>query len=176
MANQNLIKTAEMIRKLAEKVTAGLGSGFVETVFQNALAIEFRKGEIEYLKEVNIEIFYKGESVGVDRPDFIITKAGPSKDTIILELKVADKINDGNRIQLKSYCTSFPLNNNPVLNNFIGGILLAFPQNDMEGDSEPKIVVVDNKFNIILDDQEELDKKTAEEKEKLKAEKKKEKK
>ena len=49
-----------------------LGSGFNEAVYQNALGIEFRKRNIKYLKEVNIEIYYKDHSVGLDRPDFIL--------------------------------------------------------------------------------------------------------
>lgn len=145
------------IKKLGEEVRKNLGCGFIETIYQNALAIELRKSKIEYLKEVNIEIFYKVESVGVDRPDFIITKIDGCKEPILLELKVADKISDNHRIQLKSYCTSLPYNNNPVLKGFSGGILMSFPSCDIDVCSKVKIFVVDPKFKVLMDDQGEED-------------------
>ncbi|MDD5589383.1 MAG: GxxExxY protein [Candidatus Nanoarchaeia archaeon] len=167
--NQKQLKTMALkIKGIAEEVRKHLGCGFQENIFQGALAIEFRKNKVEYLKEVNIEIFYKGESVGADRPDFIITKIGDTKETIILELKVADKITDNHRSQLKSYCTSFPLNKNPLLSNFIGGILITFPACDIDSCSNIKLFVVDSKFNVIIDEQAEEDNRIFLEKEKQK--------
>ena len=66
MNKQELVSVASELRKIGNEAQKILGCGFNEVIFQNALAIEFRKRKIEYLKEVNIEIFYKGESVGVD--------------------------------------------------------------------------------------------------------------
>lgn len=157
MSTNQLKSIALKVKKLGEEVRRHLGCGFEEEVYQGALAIEFRNNKIEYLKEVNVEIFYKGEWVGVDRPDFIITKIGGYNRPIILELKAADKINDGQRIQLKSYCKSLPKNNNPVLNNFSGGILMAFPSGDVEDCTKVKIFVVDPKFKVLIDDQAEED-------------------
>ncbi len=153
MNNNKLIKAALTIKKLADEVRKHLGSGFTEDVHQGALAIEFRNNKIEYLKEVNIEIFYKGHSVGVDRPDFVLTKVGDYKTPIILELKIADKISDGHRLQLKSYYNSFPKNNNPLLKNFTGGILLSIPTGDFDDSDKVKVFVVDQKFNVLRDDQ-----------------------
>lgn len=170
--NKNQLKTIALkIKDLAEEVRKNLGCGFPENVFQGALAIEMRRNKIEYLKEVNIEIFYKGESVGADRPDFIITKNDDLKKTIIIELKVADKITDNNRAQLKSYCTSFPLNDNPLLSDFVGGILIAFPNCDIDDCSNVKLFVVDSKFNSILDDQLDEENRIALEKEQKKKQK-----
>ena len=132
MSIEEFKKIAYEIKKLGEEVFKNLGSGFNETIFHNALGIELRRNKIEYLSEVNIEIFYKGESVGADRPDFIVTKIKGFSKPIILELKVADNISNDNRIQLKSYCTSVPFNHNPVLNEFAGGIILTWPKNDIE--------------------------------------------
>ncbi|MEM4270783.1 MAG: GxxExxY protein [Candidatus Pacearchaeota archaeon] len=155
MKEQQLKAIAQRIKALAEEVRNNLGCGFIEVIYQNALAIEFRRRKIEYLKEVNIEIFYKGESVGVDRPDFVVTKINGCKDPILLELKVSDKISDGHRIQLKSYCTSLPKNSNPVLKDFSGGILMAFPTCDIDACSKVKIFVVDQNFKVLIDDQAE---------------------
>jgi len=150
-----LKSVAQKIKSIAEEIRKNLGGGFNETIYQNALAIELRRRNIDYLKEVNIEIFYKGESVGVDRPDFILTKMNECAQPILLELKVTNKITDDHRMQLKSYCISLPKNNNPLLNGFAGGILLTFPDCDIEGTPKIKIFVVDPKFNVLIDEQKE---------------------
>ena len=160
---------AREIKSIAEEVGSHLGCGFNEAIFQNALAIEFRRANIEYLKEVNIEIFYKGESVGVDRPDFILTRVENNKKPVILEIKVADKIGDNHRSQLKSYCISLPHNNNPAFNNFLGGILLMFPANDITGTAGIRLFVVDSGFNVLLDEQKEEEERKRREKGKQKA-------
>ena len=156
---KQIVDVAYKIKLIGEEVRQNLGGGFNEAIFQNALAIEFRRNNIEYLKEVNIEIFYKGESVGVDRPDFIITSIGKCKKPILLETKVADKLSDNHRVQLKSYCISLPRNNNPVLKSFLGGILLMFPNNDVQGSAKVKIFVVDAHFNVLIDEQKEEEEK-----------------
>jgi len=173
MGSVQLKSIALKVKKLGEEVRRHLGCGFNEVVYQSALAIEFRKNKIEYLKEVNIEIFYKGESLGVDRPDFVITRVGSYKNPILLELKVSDNISDGHRIQLKSYCKSLPKNNNPVLSSFSGGILMAFPSGDIEDCTKVKIFAVDSKFKVLIDDQVEEDRLVQLEKEKQKKESKK---
>lgn len=168
MSANQLKSIALKVKKLGEEVRKHLGCGFNEVIYQSALAIEFRKNKIEYLKEVNIEIFYKGESLGVDRPDFIITRIGSYKNPILLELKSADNISDGHRIQLKSYCKSLPKNNNPVLTDFSGGILMAFPSGDIKDCTKVKIFAVDPKFKVLIDNQVEEDRLTELRKQKLK--------
>lgn len=160
---------AREIKSIAEEVRSHLGAGFNEVIYQNALAIEFRRAGIEYLKEVNIEIFYKGESVGVDRPDFIITRIKNFKNPFLLEIKVADKITDGHRIQLKSYCTSLPRNTNPVLRNFSGGMILAFPDKNVDEHAGVKVFLVDAGFNVLIDEQREEEERERLEKQKQKA-------
>ena len=47
------------LEKLANVVYKELGDGFDEDLYQRALAFEFRKSKIDYLRETNIETFYK---------------------------------------------------------------------------------------------------------------------
>ena len=70
--NNNLNILCDDLYNISVDIFSELGSGFNEAVYQNALGIEFRKWNIKYLKEVNIEIYYKDHSVGLDRPDFIL--------------------------------------------------------------------------------------------------------
>ncbi len=155
MTKKQFKAIAAKVKELGEEVRTQLGCGFNETIYQNALAIEFRNLGIEYLKEVNIEIFYKGESVGVDRPDFVITRIDDCKDPILLELKAVDNLTDNHRAQLKSYCTSLPRNTNPVLKDFAGGILMAFPATDSGKCSGVTVFAVSPDFEVLVDDQQE---------------------
>ncbi len=161
-------KELNKLKKIAQDVYKTLGSGFNEGVFQGALAIEFRRNRIQYLKETNIEIFYKGESVGLDRPDFVVTKIGNCQKPIVLELKTADRITDEFKTQLKSYCTSLPRNDNPILKEFVGGVLIAFPKGDVENSASVKIFAVDNHFKTLIDEQLDEDNLVKLEKEKKK--------
>lgn len=126
--NINVISTD--LFNIASNIYSELGGGFNETINQNALAIEFRNIGIKYLKEVNIEIFYKEQSVGVDRPDFVLLsskkKIWELNKPIVLEIKVGQEIKNDPRQQLKSYLKSFPYNKNEVLQKITKGILLKF--------------------------------------------------
>lgn len=113
----------------AQAVYSELGGGFNEPTNQAALAIEFREAGIPYLKEVNIEIFYKGQCVGTDRPDFILLphkKPWNLRKPIVLETKVSPKLSDDHHQQLKTYLKSLPQNRNATLTGIDRGILLRF--------------------------------------------------
>ena len=118
----------------ADRVHTALGGGFNETVHQNALAIEFREIGFPYLKEVNIEIFYKDHSIGADRPDFILLPAKKKRwdldRPIVLEIKVAPKTINDHRQQLKTYLKSIPQNRNSDIRRATHGILLRFSKSD----------------------------------------------
>jgi GxxExxY protein len=59
-----------------------LGVGFLEPVYQEALAIEFGRRGIPYVREESLKIYYKGISLQkIYRPDFVCY------DQIIVELK-----------------------------------------------------------------------------------------
>jgi len=72
------------------EVHATLGSGFLESVYQEALALEFDVRGIPYVKEEKLEIYYKDKTLSqYFIADFICY------DKIIVELKavkILDKI------------------------------------------------------------------------------------
>lgn len=61
-----------------------IGSGFKESIYHNALKIEFTEKGIDFVDEIPLPVIYKGKKIGVYIPDFIID------DKIILELKSVD--------------------------------------------------------------------------------------
>ena len=65
----------------AMKVHSQLGNGFQEVIYQRALAIEMKAQGLNYDREMSMDIFCNGYSVGTRRVDFFV------EDTIMLELK-----------------------------------------------------------------------------------------
>ena len=140
-AKKSLIKLTELVHSLAFEDFQELGPGFKEDTFQKALAVSFRHAGIQYLKETNIEVFFKHESLGVFRLDFVIL---PQKiqewrlsDPVVIETKVASGIKNDARLQLKNYLLSLPLNNAPAINKANDGIILNW-RNNLEASEAPE--------------------------------------
>ena len=130
---KNLLSALAAIHNLATESYKELGPGFKEDTFQKALAISFRHAGIHYLKETNIEVFFKNESLGIFRLDFILLpqkhKDWRLSQPVIIETKVAPAIKNDARLQLKNYLLSIPLNNAPAINRVSEGIILNWRSN-----------------------------------------------
>ena len=86
------------IRGAAMKVYEILGHGFVESVYQEAMEIEYRRRNIPYKREVEIEVYYDGVLLEKKfRADFVCY------DSIIVELKAVSELDEGNLLQLCNY-------------------------------------------------------------------------
>ena len=116
------------LEKLAKLVYRELGDGFDEDLYQRGLAFEFRKSKIDYLRETNIETFYKNQMLALRELDFLIPKQ-KNKDfnltsPLIIECKYDSKLADRHRSQLRQYLKSIPLNSTNELKSITHGILL----------------------------------------------------
>jgi len=103
----------DLTRKIigcAMEVHRTLGDGFQETIYQRALAIEMASHGIEFVREVEMEIFYKGEPIGTRRVDFLV--AG----VVLLELKALIRLEDVHLAQAINYLEAFDLNLGLLLN------------------------------------------------------------
>ena len=75
-----------------------LGHGFLESVYQEALAIELTRSSIPFEREKELSIIYKGvELKSYYKADFICY------DQIILELKALDALSNDHVSQLMNY-------------------------------------------------------------------------
>ncbi len=123
-------KVSTTLHTIASEIYEELGAGFDEVPLQSALAIEFRERKIPYLKEVNIELFYKGQNIGTAIPDFVLLpckrKNWEIKTPIILETKVGSALRAKQYRQLRLYLKSMPYNKNPILQKITKGYLLRF--------------------------------------------------
>jgi len=159
--SKDLINCTNNILSLAEEVYKELGSGFKEDTLQQALAISFRKAGIKYLRETHLEIFYKKESLGLFRLDFLIpaqkNKKWQLQSPIVIETKASSKLNNDAHLQLKNYLISLPKNSSEELKSISEGILLNWKNNlnpeatgkDLKGTEIELWSYKSNKFKLL---------------------------
>lgn len=82
----------------AMEVHRVLGRGFLEAVYQDALALELVAGKIPFEREREIAVFYKGQRLGTGyRADFTC------HGDVIVEVKVIDRLSGMEEAQLLNY-------------------------------------------------------------------------
>jgi GxxExxY protein len=74
-----------------------LGSGFLEKVYENALAIELRKIGLTVTQQESVKVYYDGVQVGDYYADIIVN------DLVILELKASESLRNEHFTQLTNY-------------------------------------------------------------------------
>ena len=81
----------------AFEVLNELGHGLNEKLYENALAIEFKRKGITFDQQRRFEVLYKGEHVGEFTPDLI------AYGMVIVDAKVIERITDHERGQMLNY-------------------------------------------------------------------------
>ena len=84
----------------AMKVHRTLGSGFLESVYQNALAYELKKAGLEVECEVPIKVLYEEVDVGEFYADLLVEKQ------VIVENKAVEQLCPAHEVQLVNYLTA----------------------------------------------------------------------
>jgi GxxExxY protein len=74
-----------------------LGSGFLEKIYENALAHELRKAGLRVAAQCPLKVHYDGIIVGEYNADLLV------EDTVIIELKAVKNIDDVHRAQCLNY-------------------------------------------------------------------------
>ena len=87
--------TARIIAAATE-VHRALGPGFQEVIYQRALARELPVQQLEFSREVWMDVRYKGEKVGSKRVDFVI-------DQVMVEIKAKALLEEVDFVQTLSY-------------------------------------------------------------------------
>jgi len=87
-----------------------LGNGFQEVIYQRALAIEMKHQGLEFSREHEMEIFYKGEQIGNRRVDFFV------EGKIMVELKALVQIEDVHLAQAINYLEAYGLDIGLLIN------------------------------------------------------------
>ena len=92
------------------RVHAKMGNGFQELIYQRCLAIELSKANIQFAREMEMEIYYDTELVGKRRVDFFV------ENTIMVELKAMIKLEDGHLNQTINYLEAYNMEVGLLLN------------------------------------------------------------
>lgn len=87
----------EKIIGCAYTVSNKLGAGFLEKVYENALAIELRNAGINFNQQASLDVFYDGVMIGEYACDLIV------ESKIIVELKSVKSLNNAHTAQCMNY-------------------------------------------------------------------------
>ena len=87
----------EKIIGCAYTVSNTLGAGFLEKVYENALAIELRKTKLQFKQQAPINVTYDGIIVGEFVSDIIV------ESIVLVELKASKTIDDVHIAQCLNY-------------------------------------------------------------------------
>lgn len=92
------------------EVHRNLGNGFQEVIYQRALGKEMKAQGLVYSREHEMPIFYKDESVGTRRVDFLV------ENVISVEIKALIKLEDVHLAQAINYLEAYNLEIGLLLN------------------------------------------------------------
>jgi GxxExxY protein len=129
MGKETVYDLCGQIIGLAMKVHSKLGSGFLESVYRNSLALELRKAGLTVELERPISVYYEGELVGAFVADIFVN------DTTIVELKAVQMLAKVHEVQLVNYLTSTGLDDGELLN--FGGPRLEYKKKFRVQKAEP---------------------------------------
>jgi GxxExxY protein len=74
-----------------------LGHGFLEKVYENALALELKKSGLSVTQQEGVKVFYEGVQVGDYFADIVVN------GLVILELKAVESLKNEHFAQLTNY-------------------------------------------------------------------------
>jgi len=112
-AGEERLVDSELTRKIigcAMEVHRVLGNGFQEVVYQRALALEMTAKALEFSREHEMPIYYKGTEVGTRRVDFLV------EGRVMVELKAITQLEDVHLAQAINYLEAYQLELGPLIN------------------------------------------------------------
>lgn len=92
-----LDQVTEKVIGCAHQVSNGLGCGFLEKVYENALAVELQQAGLSVTQQRKIEVRYKGVLVGEYIADLVV------EDSVIIEIKAAKALEQIHVAQCLNY-------------------------------------------------------------------------
>ena len=102
---------------VAMEVHSKLGPGFLESVYDESLAVELRLQKVNFERQKKIPVFYKGQQVKEFYCDYLV------EGKVVVEIKAVNKLNEINRLQLINYLKA---------GGFEVGLLLNFGEKSLD--------------------------------------------
>ncbi len=96
--NQSLYsEITEKILQCSFDIMNELGSGFLEAVYKNGLALAIKEKGLKIEPEKRFEVIFRGQKIGLYIADLIV------EDTVIVELKCCEQLLPEHQAQLINY-------------------------------------------------------------------------
>ena len=95
-----------------------LGNGFQEVIYQRALVYEFHQANINFARELEMDIHYKDQILGTRRVDFFV------HNCLMVELKAVERLTGSHKAQAINYCEAYGVADGLLIN--FGGTSLEF--------------------------------------------------
>jgi GxxExxY protein len=103
-------KLTDEIIACAIRVHRALGPGFLESLYEEALAVEFALSGIQFIRQHPVPLFYRDHQVGEHRLDFLV------EGRIVVELKAISRLEDIHFAIGRSYLKAANLNDGLLFN------------------------------------------------------------
>jgi GxxExxY protein len=87
-----------------------LGPGFLESVYEQALAVEFAIRGIAFVRQKPLPLFYRDHQIGEHRLDFLV------EDKIVVELKAVEHLENVHFAIVRSYLKAASVCDDLILN------------------------------------------------------------
>ena len=87
-----------------------LGPGYLESIYEQALAVEFALRGIAFIRQKPIPLFYRDHQIGEHRLDFLV------EDKIVVELKAVEALEKVHFAIVRSYLKATGLADGLILN------------------------------------------------------------
>ncbi|HUT75435.1 MAG TPA: GxxExxY protein [Armatimonadota bacterium] len=94
---QELDETTDRVIGCALKVGNALGCGFLEKIYENALALELEKAGLSPQQQQAVAVYYDGKPVGDFVADLLV------EGRVVVELKAAKALDDVHMAQCLDY-------------------------------------------------------------------------
>jgi GxxExxY protein len=95
--DRSLDELARRMIGAAIEVHRELGPGYQESLYEEALAVEFRSNGIGFERQKSFSVGCKGQAVGEGRVDFLI------EGKLVVELKAVERLMPVHKAQVISY-------------------------------------------------------------------------
>jgi len=93
----DLDRLTQRVIACAYEVSNTLGCGFLEKVYEKALAVELRHAGLRVEQQKLIQVHYKGDLVGEGVLDLLV------EDVVIVEVKAIDALDEAHAAQCLNY-------------------------------------------------------------------------
>lgn len=90
-------RVTEIVIGAGQRVSRVLGVGFLEKVYENALALEIRKRGLEVQQQYSVRVIYDEAVVGTYSADLLV------ESRVLVELKAQRALEDIHRLQCTHY-------------------------------------------------------------------------